>query len=216
MLGDLRTLHLADAKSDTWRPVGDDVEQDYRRCANFESPAGCNWLVAVDDPEELCLACRLNRTIPDLDDPDNRRYWRDIEAEKRRLVSQLLALDLPVKSKAEDPDGVLAFDLLRSPAEGTRVLTGHANGLITLEDLYDPKHPDAVRTLFLLNSWVEMITVLNEMARSLGQPDFYPFVMPKAVVKKLHFINLVITDSRRTIEDRRCLEDPETTACASG
>ena len=37
-----------------------------------------------------------------------------------------------------------------------------------------------------------LITVLNEMARSLGQPDFYPFAMSKGVVKKLHFIALVV------------------------
>jgi len=41
-----------------------------------------------------------------------------------------------------------------------------------------------------------MITVLNEMARSPGQQDFYPFVMPRAVVKKLHFENLVVNGAR--------------------
>jgi hypothetical protein len=34
------------------------------------------------------------------------------------------------------------------------------------------------------------------MARSLVHPDFYPFVMPREVVKKLHFINLIIRDSQ--------------------
>ena len=65
-------------------------------------------------------------------------------------------------------------------------------GQFSLEDLYDPTHPDAERSLYLLNCWIEMIGVLNRLARSLGQPDFYPFEMPKAVVKKLHFISLVI------------------------
>jgi len=36
-----------------------------------------------------------------------------------------------------------------------------------------------------------------EMARSLGQPDFYPFVMCKPVVAKLHFIHMVIADARK-------------------
>jgi hypothetical protein len=50
---------------------------------------------------------------------------------------------------------------------------------------------------FFINSWIEMITVLNEMAaRSLGQPDFYPFVMPRAVVRKLHFVSLVVNGAR--------------------
>jgi hypothetical protein len=62
----------------------------------------------------------------------------------------------------------------------------------TLADMYAPNHPDAPRALSLVNSWVELITVLNELARSMGQPDFYPFVMSRPVLKKLHFIHLVI------------------------
>ncbi len=62
----------------------------------------------------------------------------------------------------------------------------------TSEDLYDADAEGAERFLVLLNAWLEMITVLNEMSRSMGQPDFYPFVMPRDVVRKLHFIHLVI------------------------
>ena len=63
-----------------------------------------------------------------------------------------------------------------------------------MADLYDPQHPDAKRFLDLLNSSLELITVLNELARSLGQPDIYPFVLSRPVVRKLHFIQLVVTD----------------------
>ena len=66
----------------------------------------------------------------------------------------------------------------------------------TQDDLYDPGDPNGDRVLFFLNSWIEMITVLNEMARSLGHLDFYPFVMPRAVVRKLHFVTLVVNDAR--------------------
>jgi len=48
----------------------------WKRCENFDSPAGCNWLVPSDDEEPLCRSCRLNRTIPYLSDPDNCRWWR--------------------------------------------------------------------------------------------------------------------------------------------
>ena len=321
ILGDLRSLQ-AGVLPGTWRPTGDSVEQDYRRCANLQTPAECNWIIPADDDHALCLACRLNRTTPDPNDADNARYWRAVENEKRRLISQLLGLELPVVPKADDPQNGLAFDLLRSPAEGPQVMTGHASGLITinieeaddlkrqqtktamneryrtllghfrheighyywdrlirdtpwlepfralfgderadyaeslkanyegkypadwqqhfisryaschpwedwaetwahylhivdsldtavshglrvdlfemkvdhfsLDDLYDPQHPDASRSLQLLNGWMEMIAILNRLARSLGQPDFYPFEMPRAVVKKLHFISLVI------------------------
>ena len=322
MLGELRTLQPGE-KPYTWRLTGNsNTQREYRRCTNFNSAAGCNWLVPVDEAYPFCISCRLNRTIPDLDFTENQHYWRSIEAAKRRLVSQLLALDLPVESRMENPGQGVAFDILRSPPEGPKVLTGYNDGLITLnaeeaddvkreeirttlhepyrtllghfrheighyywdrlirdtawlepfrslfgderanysaalkanydygpppdwadwhissyasthpwedwaetwahylhvvdsldtaiahgldaedldmaiepftrDDLYDPDDPNAGRALFLLNSWVEMITVLNEMARSLGQPDFYPFVMPRAVVKKLHFVNLVV------------------------
>jgi hypothetical protein len=55
----------------------------------------------------------------------------------------------------------------------------------TSEDLYAPDDPGASRFLSLLNSWIELIMVLNEVARSMGHPDFYPFVMSKPVVAKL-------------------------------
>lgn len=46
--------------------------------------------------------------------------------------------------------------------------------------------------LDLLNSWIKLTAVLNELCRSMGQPDFYPFTLPAATVRKLHFIHSVI------------------------
>lgn len=307
-----------------------DESHAYRRCANLDTPAGCNWLVRADETQGLCAACRLNRTIPNLDDADNRRYWAAIEVAKRRLVSQLVSLGLPVESKVvEDPEHGVMFDFLRAAPGGPRVMTGHASGLITLNveeaddarreqirhalrepyrtllghfrheighyywdrlvrdsrwiapfrelfgderadygaalkanyehgppadwatrfissyasthpwedwaetwahylhvvdslgtalgfgldaddleahavpytrgDLWAPDDPDADRFLGLLNGWIELTMVLNELARSMGQPDFYPFVMSRPVVAKLQFVHLVIGDAR----DRR-------------
>jgi hypothetical protein len=326
MLGELRALQQGE-KPETWQLTGNgNARSDYHRCANFHSAAGCNWLVPVDEASPFCIACRLNRTLPDLDDNDNQRYWRSIEAAKRRLISQLLALELPVEAKTEEAEMGLAFDILRSSPDGPKVLTGHRNGLITLnaeeaddakreqirtalhepyrtllghfrheighyywdrliwntawlepfrelfgderadysaalkanydngpppdwadryissyasthpwedwaetwahylhivdsldtaiahgldaedidleiepftrDDLYDPDDPHGDNLLFVLNSWIEMITVLNEMARSLGHLDFYPFVMPRAVVRKLHFVCMVVNETR--------------------
>ncbi len=50
--------------------------------------------------------------------------------------------------------------------------------------------------LEFLNSWVELTNVLNELSRSMGQPDFYPFVLPRAAVAKLQFIHCVVTGAR--------------------
>ena len=315
----------------TWKLHGLDKGLLWRRCGNFNSPAGCNWLVPANETETLCCACRLNRTIPNLEDKDNANWWRRVENAKRRLVAQLLDLGLPIKSKVgEDPERGVMFDVLRSPKDGPRVLTSHGNGLITLnieeaddalrekvrqemrepyrtllghfrheighyywdrlvagtswhekfralfgdeqqdyaaalkrnyeqgppadwadhfissyasvhpwedwaecwahylhvmdsldtalgfglrgedvevatepfsvKDLYDPDAPDAQRVILLINSWVQLTTVLNELARSMGQQDFYPFVMSRPVLKKLHFIQMVVKETREAGE----------------
>jgi hypothetical protein len=298
----------------------------YRRCANLNTAAACNWLVKVNSQEDFgqrfCISCRLDRTIPDLSIPENQILWGRIELAKRRVISSLIALGLPVASRVgEDPERGLAFDLLRSPADGPRVLTGHDNGLITLnvEEADDAKreqirasmhepyrtlvghfrhevghyywdrlisesswleefrrlfgderadyeaavrrnyeqrpqsnwalnyvsayasiHPwedwaetwahymhmvdtlatamslglkvesvalpfdpftvdalypaekDDSRFLSFLNAWLKLTAVLNELSRSMGQPDFYPFALPRAAVSKLHFVHTVV------------------------
>jgi hypothetical protein len=111
-----------------------DPKRRYRLCANAQYEA-CNWLVVADGPETFCAACRHNRNIPDLSIADNLIDWRAIELAKHRLFYTLLKLGLPLKTRAEDP-ARLAFDFLSPelPApDGTpHVLTGHDNGLITI------------------------------------------------------------------------------------
>jgi hypothetical protein len=106
----------------------------YRHCANAAQGA-CNWLVASDDPAAYCAACRHNRTIPDLTLPDNLAHWRLVEVAKHRLFYTLLRLRLPLRTRVEDPDG-LAFDFLvdhdAMPPGAAPVMTGHANGVITI------------------------------------------------------------------------------------
>ena len=303
----------------------------YKRCLNRATPAACNWLIPARDPLDFCRACRLNRTIPDLTDasqPDNGYLWGLVETAKRRLVSSLIVLGLPVASKvSEDPVRGLMFDLLRAPVGGKPVMTGHESGLITLnvdeaddatrelarkamrepyrtllghfrhevghyywdrlvagtpwldgfhqlfgdestdyarslqrnysegpppdwpqrfvsayasthpwEDwaecwahylhmrdaidtargfgliasmnvdqadleftpfalnaLWQPNHPEAVHFLAFLNHWNRLTLMLNQMSRSMGQPDFYPFALPPAVLAKLQFIHLLVT-----------------------
>jgi hypothetical protein len=105
----------------------------YRYCANAVHGA-CNWLVDAASPGELCLACRHNRTIPDLSAPDNLVAWRKIESAKHRLFYSLVRLRLPLATRAEDPLRGLVFDVLADPVDdrAPRVMTGHDNGLITL------------------------------------------------------------------------------------
>ena len=46
---------------------------------------------------------------------------------------------------------------------------------------------------------MELVTALNEMARSMGQQDFYPFIMSRTVLRKLHFIQLVVKSEREIV-----------------
>ena len=316
----------------TWRLAGPHVPEPhssvYRRCANLNTAAACNWLVAVrtGGSEAFCLSCRLNRLIPDLRDGENAILWGRLEDAKRRVVSALIALKLPVCSKVlDDPARGLAFDFLRSPARGARVMTGHENGLITIniEEADDSKReqvrasmhepyrtlvghfrhevghyywdrlvagaqwltpfrelfgderqdyalaldrhyhegarpdwssqfisayasihawedwaetwahymhmidtlgtsmsfglqPDSIampfdpftadelyrrddaegeRFLSFLNAWIKLTAAMNELCRSMGQPDFYPFALPRPAVKKLHFVHMTVCDA---------------------
>jgi hypothetical protein len=314
-----------------WRQVGaGEVAATFQRCANLFSAAACNWLIGEGDAHAgsppLCCCCRLTRTLPDLSLPDAALWWNRIELAKRRLVSSLLGLQLPVKSKAEDPARGLAFDLLRAEPGGPPVITGHADGVITLDvteaddarrerhrqelgepyrtllghlrhetghyywqrlvqgssrwvetwrqtfgderadyasalrrhyacgapadweqrfvSAYASSHPwedwaetwahylhlvdtlDAARSfgldgervelnyerfgpealaaaedpaaaefLQLINSWMELTGVLNELSRSMGVSDFYPFVLSTTVVQKLHLVHRIVAAS---------------------
>ena len=315
------------------RAVSGETSLQYRRCANFEQPARCNWLISENDVtgNPLCRCCRLNRMVPDLGVAGNAALWHRVEMAKRRLVSSLLALQLPVDSRvSEDPERGLAFDLLIG-TEQAKVMTGHQDGIITLnvneaddatreavrsamqepyrtvlghlrhesghyywarlldggpwlepfrtvfgdermdygealarhhadgappdwplhfvsayasahpwEDwaetwahylhlidtldtalstgmaasevdlITDPFGPQALWQerpddapdqdfLALMNGWVELTSILNELSRSMGQSDFYPFVLSAEAVRKLHFVHRFLMDHSQSL-----------------
>ena len=105
----------------------------YAYCRNH-ADAGCNWLVPAGSPTPFCVACALNRTIPDLGNPEHHQRWRRLEVAKHRLVYSLLGMGLPVVFRFADPAHGLAFDFVadRGPDGPERILTGHDKGLITI------------------------------------------------------------------------------------
>ncbi|WP_311182744.1 zinc-binding metallopeptidase family protein [Hymenobacter volaticus] len=105
----------------------------YTYCANHAYHA-CNWLVPTASNQPFCRACVLNHTIPKLSVPEHITRWQALEKGKHRLVFSLLQLGLPIISKTENPETGLAFDFLADPKnpEAEKVMTGHDNGLITI------------------------------------------------------------------------------------
>jgi hypothetical protein len=103
----------------------------YRKCQNYAIEGVCNWMVHTDEENPLCQACRLNQVIPNLSEPENREKWARVEVAKRRLVYSLNRLGLPLVPRSVDPERGLAFDI-KSDTPDSRVLTGHSEGLVTL------------------------------------------------------------------------------------
>jgi hypothetical protein len=116
------------AQRQIFRALADDAQ--YAYCANAVHDV-CNWLVPATQADWFCAACRHNQMIPDLSQPGNLERWRILEGAKHRLFYTLLQLRLPLETKAESPAG-LAFQFLADAPSTAPVMTGHTNGLITI------------------------------------------------------------------------------------
>jgi len=132
-----RMSALQPAGNDLWQPLAAHSQgQLYRMCQNYSQEQVCNWMVPADSQAALCEACRFNQTIPDLAVAGNRVLWWRLETGKRRLFYSLLRLGLPLTSKQQDPVDGLAFAFLADSdqpfRENATALTGHAQGLITI------------------------------------------------------------------------------------
>jgi hypothetical protein len=113
-----------------WRAVGDGTADEdlFRLCSN--------WAIRRGDPQGLCQSCGLTHTIPNQSVPGSREAWSKLETAKRRVVFAILSLELPLMSKLQDADRGLEFQFLSDSVtvngDQSRVLTGHDNGVITI------------------------------------------------------------------------------------
>jgi hypothetical protein len=128
-----REVSALESRDRNWTALAAPDSQ-FRYCANAEYNA-CNWLIPAASQGDYCLACRHNRIVPDPSQGQNLTRWRLLETAKRRLFYTIMALGLPLSARPDDPQG-LAFDFLADPEEGSdtgpSILTGHDNGLITI------------------------------------------------------------------------------------
>jgi hypothetical protein len=132
----LRLAAIEPVPTDTglWRrrePVRRPGERSWRLCRNNTDYQACNFAVAAADPNPLCVSCRQTRVLPDLSVADNHERWYRIEVAKRRLFYTLAKLRLvSVEPPNGERDGPVFEFLADMP--GQEVLTGHLDGVITL------------------------------------------------------------------------------------
>lgn len=127
----LRMLSFRQDQAPIFTAVGD--QGDYRNCSNNQFDV-CNWVIPADSDDEFCPACSLNKVVPNVSNPDHLKRWKVIESAKHRLVYAILKWKLPFQNKIQDKKNGLAFDFKSDEGmpDGQKVLTGHAEGLITI------------------------------------------------------------------------------------
>ncbi|HSY29656.1 MAG TPA: putative zinc-binding metallopeptidase [Burkholderiaceae bacterium] len=104
----------------------------YKQCDNYVKQHVCNWMLDANDVNELCASCQLTVVIPALSNEGNHVLWHRMESAKRRLLYSLWSLRLRPVPKQEDAICGLAFQFLEDGNSEEKIMTGHDNGLITL------------------------------------------------------------------------------------
>ncbi len=86
----------------------------------------------------------------------------------------------------------------------------------TREALYEAEDRSDDEFLGFANAWIELAAMLNELSRSMGQPDFYPFALPAPVIAKLHFIHKVIHSAQPSVLEQGLAADDTTAGATLG
>jgi hypothetical protein len=119
--------------SGAWRALASpNNDQLYHFCNNGQQHEVCNWMVAANDPNSFCIACRLNTLIPNLSLAGNVDRWHKLEIAKRRVIYTIIRLGLPMEAVPQENRAALQFNFIGDFAGGPTPLTGHLNGLIVI------------------------------------------------------------------------------------
>ncbi len=150
----------------------------YQYCANYQNGV-CNWLVKVGNHSAFCVACDLNRTIPNISFVDYAKRWGKIEVAKHRLIYQLIKLQLPFKSKVADTVNGIVFDFMSEQLNimGNKIMTGHHDGVITI----NISEADDIEREMARRSMDEVYrTLLGHFRHEIGHYYFDHLVAPNA------------------------------------
>lgn len=104
----------------------------FRPCYNYTHYQVCNWMVPADQDHVYCESCQLTHVIPNLNNPDNVIYWGRIEHAKRRFLYLMQRLNIMPRPKKSNDDRFGLRFIFMMPEPHQPVMTGHANGVITL------------------------------------------------------------------------------------
>lgn len=125
--------HILEVCSQTkWPTLPSPDGGSYRHCANRKQYDICNWVVSDKDNSGFCLACRMSEIVPDLTIPGNRERWYRLELAKRRCLYTFLQLGLPLEGDEAAGHHSLRFRFLGDTPNAAPILTGHDNGIITI------------------------------------------------------------------------------------
>ncbi|HTR42480.1 MAG TPA: putative zinc-binding peptidase [Pseudomonadales bacterium] len=132
-LPDVQDLSALEPESaGVWRALASPAKaRRYRQCQNYRDRKVCNWCVPMEDKNSFCISCRMDVMIPNLSVPENLERWHKTETAKRRLIYTLRHLRLPLEGRENRPP--LRFNFLADAPGSTPILSGHENGLITLD-----------------------------------------------------------------------------------
>ncbi len=110
------------------------LTEDYslRLCANRTNAACCNWLIDNNQSSKLCQSCQLTSVYPKQDNEAGQLAWTLSEQAKRRWLYTILQMGLRAQPKRKDEADGITFHIIEPNADNTSVLTGHEDGLITI------------------------------------------------------------------------------------
>lgn len=150
----------------------------------------CNWLVNTGDNNLQCVACRLTRTIPNLNINNNLQRWSKLEATKRRAFYMLLQLKLPIPDRKTNHDTRLLFDFMEDRRSNRlskldMVYTGHDSGVITINAA---EADDSYRSAAQQKMKEAYRTLLGHFRHELGH--FYWFPLQKDAIALAGFREL--------------------------
>ncbi|HBC57037.1 MAG TPA: hypothetical protein DCZ03_07730 [Gammaproteobacteria bacterium] len=132
------TMVTLEQKDGDWCVAGEEVSVQW--CTHRLQYEVCNSVLHHQEDSTYCVICRLNRTVPNLNNPRNLTRWAKLEEAKRRLLFGLLALGLPLEVPVDGGIYRLGFDFLEDKRTNPSVpdefiTTGHQQGIITVNVL---------------------------------------------------------------------------------